>query len=656
MRLTCPNCGAQYEVARDAVPPEGRDVQCSNCGVTWLAMPEPATEPQGTVSPSAPRSPITPEIAEILRAEAEREAAARRRDGTAGAQSATAQPSQPGASPFEEDDDDTEIDFTPDDGGLNRGAGAGHRLESREIWDEEEDDGDFDWAGFAAAQSATPNAPAPEAEAAEPAGQSGEVEAQGGGAGDDAALEEPVEVSAPDGPPVEAARPDMTDVPEDARLDEDDDVFGGPDMEMGDAASQKPSSEDEDPFAPALEDDGSDRAFDEGSFEDDLTSTDHEPEHEAAPFAAVDDPDDDDTEIEQDPFLHDEPEPEELTESGLPAEEGVDLDADEPPFDHPAEDRGTQRLADLAADGQPDDDRVDSAHVDEEPVEDMQPDWQAPPRSTVTETDALDETEEDDPFGRAMAEAARSGNGRAFASQDEEPEDDPFESAPYDDDTVEDTRSEEHDALRPAVTEREAFDAAEEDDPFARVLAEVTANDSDRPLDARDEMSEGDPFAESPEASRSDPFAAETEAPIGDDPDDARHQPEELDAQDEWEDPHAVARQRATLAAASTGAVTRRDLLPDIEEINSSLRSTSMRGGPARPVEAEDVQRGRGFRLGFGVALLLAAALALVYSHAERIGMALPPLAPALDAYAEAVDAMRIGLDNWLRGLIDALG
>ena len=36
MRLICPNCGAQYEVADDVIPQDGRDVQCSNCGHTWL--------------------------------------------------------------------------------------------------------------------------------------------------------------------------------------------------------------------------------------------------------------------------------------------------------------------------------------------------------------------------------------------------------------------------------------------------------------------------------------------------------------------------------------------------------------------------------------------------------------------------------------------
>lgn len=36
MRLTCPNCGAQYEVPDEVIPADGRDVQCSNCGDTWF--------------------------------------------------------------------------------------------------------------------------------------------------------------------------------------------------------------------------------------------------------------------------------------------------------------------------------------------------------------------------------------------------------------------------------------------------------------------------------------------------------------------------------------------------------------------------------------------------------------------------------------------
>lgn len=43
MRLTCPNCGAQYEVPDNVIPAEGRDVQCSDCGTTWF-QDKPGTE------------------------------------------------------------------------------------------------------------------------------------------------------------------------------------------------------------------------------------------------------------------------------------------------------------------------------------------------------------------------------------------------------------------------------------------------------------------------------------------------------------------------------------------------------------------------------------------------------------------------------------
>lgn len=36
MRLLCPNCDAEYEVDAAAIPSNGRDVQCSNCGHAWF--------------------------------------------------------------------------------------------------------------------------------------------------------------------------------------------------------------------------------------------------------------------------------------------------------------------------------------------------------------------------------------------------------------------------------------------------------------------------------------------------------------------------------------------------------------------------------------------------------------------------------------------
>ena len=66
MRLICPNCGAQYEVADDVIPVAGRDVQCSNCGHTWFEQPGASEAAEA----GAPMPPPTP-MADHAKAEAE---------------------------------------------------------------------------------------------------------------------------------------------------------------------------------------------------------------------------------------------------------------------------------------------------------------------------------------------------------------------------------------------------------------------------------------------------------------------------------------------------------------------------------------------------------------------------------------------------------
>ena len=94
MRLTCPNCQAEYEVDDRAIPDAGRDVQCSSCGHTWFqlsataATPTPTAEDEGDNAP-APRVEGTParrraldeNIQSVLREEAEREKRARAAEG-----------------------------------------------------------------------------------------------------------------------------------------------------------------------------------------------------------------------------------------------------------------------------------------------------------------------------------------------------------------------------------------------------------------------------------------------------------------------------------------------------------------------------------------------------------------------------------------------
>ena len=97
MRLTCPNCSAQYEVPDEVIPDEGRDVQCSNCEETWFQAKSPSTppdpqpvpdtapaEPQPEPAPRQTESPsgaIDPSIASILKEEADREAGLRAQEG-----------------------------------------------------------------------------------------------------------------------------------------------------------------------------------------------------------------------------------------------------------------------------------------------------------------------------------------------------------------------------------------------------------------------------------------------------------------------------------------------------------------------------------------------------------------------------------------------
>ncbi|WP_338118676.1 zinc-ribbon domain-containing protein, partial [Paracoccus liaowanqingii] len=43
IELICPGCGADYALPAGAIPPAGREVECSRCGHVWQATP-PAPE------------------------------------------------------------------------------------------------------------------------------------------------------------------------------------------------------------------------------------------------------------------------------------------------------------------------------------------------------------------------------------------------------------------------------------------------------------------------------------------------------------------------------------------------------------------------------------------------------------------------------------
>jgi predicted Zn finger-like uncharacterized protein len=93
----------------------------------------------------------------------------------------------------------------------------------------------------------------------------------------------------------------------------------------------------------------------------------------------------------------------------------------------------------------------------------------------------------------------------------------------------------------------------------------------------------------------------------------------------------------------------RRDLLPDIEEINSTLRPNDK----ARVAGDDDLPdlkaKSSGFKSGLALMLLLAVLLVALYVMAPQISQQIPGAADAMASYVAAVDAARLWLDGMIR-------
>jgi predicted Zn finger-like uncharacterized protein len=107
-------------------------------------------------------------------------------------------------------------------------------------------------------------------------------------------------------------------------------------------------------------------------------------------------------------------------------------------------------------------------------------------------------------------------------------------------------------------------------------------------------------------------------------------------------------------ATEQLGTVSRRDRLPDIEEISSTLSPVAaMQARYAKPAPRR--RSGIGFRLGFGLVLWLATVLAMVYIYAPRIVAEYPQTEPYIRPYVDAVDESRLWLDLQLQRVVKAL-
>ena len=94
----------------------------------------------------------------------------------------------------------------------------------------------------------------------------------------------------------------------------------------------------------------------------------------------------------------------------------------------------------------------------------------------------------------------------------------------------------------------------------------------------------------------------------------------------------------------------RRDLLPDVEEINSTLSpsDTSSRYDADDLPDLTKAKRS-GFRSGFVLMVLVAALATTLYLMAPQISQQIPGAAETMTAYVAAVDAGRVWLDGMIR-------
>ncbi len=213
----------------------------------------------------------------------------------------------------------------------------------------------------------------------------------------------------------------------------------------------------------------------------------------------------------------------------------------------------------------------------------------------------------------------------------------------------------------PDGTDESSADEAEAEAPPRRELDEnlraILQEEAAREMEAR--AGDGEPPASEPKPDldlEAGPDAAGdkpgiAEAPSADVDDDAIP---DLILPEKDTEPDAGAMAGAAAAAVAEGDQSpRRDLFPDIEEINSTLDT---HGLPEEDVVAEDEVRRSGFSRGFFAIIFIAALALALYLVAPRLAESIPALEPLLTAYVGAVNGAREWLDGMVQGLTGRIG
>jgi len=116
----------------------------------------------------------------------------------------------------------------------------------------------------------------------------------------------------------------------------------------------------------------------------------------------------------------------------------------------------------------------------------------------------------------------------------------------------------------------------------------------------------------------------------------------------------------AERAPSTTETASRRDLLPNVDEINQTLRASSkprveLRSSDSGRHETAPRETGSPFARGFMLMVLLAVLAVAAYVFAPRLSVNVPMAAPYLETYVESVDAGRGWLDGQVTSLLQSL-
>jgi predicted Zn finger-like uncharacterized protein len=126
----------------------------------------------------------------------------------------------------------------------------------------------------------------------------------------------------------------------------------------------------------------------------------------------------------------------------------------------------------------------------------------------------------------------------------------------------------------------------------------------------------------------------------------------------ETAEPDAVAQRIARMKGeepAPAKPQSRREMLPEIDEINTTLRaSTERRAGDAGAVSDSLPASGgkSAYRSGFALSVVIGALVVALYVMAPRLAQQIPGLDGVLTGYVAAIDAARLWLDGLMKAAI----